>query len=227
MEPRRPGVDLLRTWAGAQGPTRGEELVDVRELAPRRSSTRSLWRGTCSAARRCGSRGNSCPIPKARTASPLKSESRPKFRSIACVQPVGVSRDSPWTHIAWTQAIDLNFGLLSDFNGDAVRAFGIGQEFRGFRDVARRCTFLAGEDGIVAAAWSYENSELPDIDELLAACRALRAGPSPESSTPGRRGSSESVWLRTGGVFSSSSPASDCCFTHPHEPFTASARLGD
>jgi peroxiredoxin len=89
------------------------------------------------------------------------------------VQPVGISRDSPWTHIAWTQALDLNFGLLSDFNGDAVSAFGIGQEFRGFENVARRCAFLVDEGGIVRAAWAYENSEVPDIDELLAGCRAL------------------------------------------------------
>jgi len=92
---------------------------------------------------------------------------------------VGISRDSPYTHIAWTQALDLNLGLLSDFNGDAVRAFGVDQEFRGFRDVARRSTFLIDGEGIVRAAWSYGNSELPDIDELLAACRALRStGPS-------------------------------------------------
>ena len=86
---------------------------------------------------------------------------------------MGISRDSPYTHIAWTQALDLNLGLLSDFNGDAVRAFGVDQEFRGFRDVARRSTFLIDGEGIVRAAWSYGNSELPDIDELLAACRAL------------------------------------------------------
>ena len=92
---------------------------------------------------------------------------------------MGISRDSPYTHIAWTQALDLNLGLLSDFNGDAVRAFGVDQEFRGFRDVARRSTFLIDGEGIVRAAWSYGNSELPDIDELLAACRALRStGPS-------------------------------------------------
>ena len=92
---------------------------------------------------------------------------------------MGISRDSPYTHIAWTQALDLNLGLLSDFNGDAVHAFGVDQEFRGFRDVARRSTFLIDGEGIVRAAWSYGNSELPDIDELLAACRALRStGPS-------------------------------------------------
>ena len=96
------------------------------------------------------------------------------------VQPVGISRDSPWTHIAWTQALDLNFGLLSDFNGEVVRACGLGFEFRGFRDVARRSAFLVDEQGLVRAAWQYETSEVPDVDEWLAAGRDLR--PSGKSS---------------------------------------------
>jgi peroxiredoxin len=89
------------------------------------------------------------------------------------VQPVGISRDSPWTHIAWTQALDLSFGLLSDFNGDVVRAFGIGFEFRGFKDVASRSTFLVDETGLVQAAWLYETGEVPDVDAWLEACRTL------------------------------------------------------
>jgi peroxiredoxin len=95
------------------------------------------------------------------------------------VQPIGISRDSPWTHIAWTQALDLNFGLLSDFNGDAVRAFGIPQEFRGFRDVAQRSAFLVDADGVVRSAWLYENGELPDVDALLDACRGLQTSDRP------------------------------------------------
>ena len=39
----------------------------------------------------------------------------------AGVRPLGISRDSPWTHIAWMQALDLDFPLLSDWNGEAVR----------------------------------------------------------------------------------------------------------
>ena len=95
------------------------------------------------------------------------------------VQPIGISRDSPWTHIAWTQALDLNFGLLSDFNGDAVRAFGIPQEFRGFRDVAQRSAFLVDADGVVRSAWLYENGELPDVDALLDACRGVQTSDRP------------------------------------------------
>jgi peroxiredoxin len=91
------------------------------------------------------------------------------------VQPVGISRDSPWTHIAWTQALDLNFGLLSDFNGEAVRGFGIGFEFRGFRDVAHRSAFLLNEDGVVRATWSYETSDIPDMDVWLEAARGLKS----------------------------------------------------
>jgi peroxiredoxin len=93
----------------------------------------------------------------------------------AGVQPVGISRDSPWCHIAWTQALDLNFGLLSDFNGEAVRGFGIGFEFRGFRDVAQRSAFLIDETGIVQNSWYYEPGDKPDVEEWLAACKTLKS----------------------------------------------------
>jgi peroxiredoxin len=92
----------------------------------------------------------------------------------AGVQPVGISRDSPWCHIAWRQALDLNFGLLSDFNGGAVRGFGIGHEFRGFHDVAERSAFLVDDTGIVRNAWYYATGDVPDVEEWIEACNALR-----------------------------------------------------
>jgi len=95
------------------------------------------------------------------------------------VQPVGISRDSPWTHIAWTQALDLNFGLLSDFNGEAVRAFGIGHQFRGFREVAERTAFLVDEEGLIRRAWRYESSDVPDVEEWLDAARDLKSSGRP------------------------------------------------
>jgi peroxiredoxin len=86
-----------------------------------------------------------------------------------------VSRDSPWTHIAWSQTLDLNFPLLSDWNAEAVHAFGIAFEFRGLRDVAQRTAFLIDESGTVREAWQYSTSEVPDFDELLRAAQALSA----------------------------------------------------
>jgi glutaredoxin-dependent peroxiredoxin len=91
----------------------------------------------------------------------------------AGVQRFGVSRDSPWTHIAWIQALDLNFPLLSDWNADAIRGFGIAREFRGYRDVAERSAFLVDESGTIRNAWRFEDSEVPDFDELAAAARSL------------------------------------------------------
>src|ERR1700745_2619718 len=89
----------------------------------------------------------------------------------AGVRVFGVSRDSPWTHLSWSQALDLNFPLLSDWNADAVQAFGIAHEFRGFADVAERTAFLVDSDGTVRGAWRYGTCEVPDFDELLAAAR--------------------------------------------------------
>ena len=90
----------------------------------------------------------------------------------AGVRVYGVSRDSPWTHIAWAQALDLNFPLLSDWNGDAIRAFGIAHRFREYEDVAERTAFLVDAEGTVRGAWRYGTSEVPDLDVLLAAARA-------------------------------------------------------
>jgi len=91
----------------------------------------------------------------------------------AGVRIFGVSRDSPWTHIAWTQALDLNFPLVSDWNADAIQGFGIAREFRSYRDVAVRTAFLADSDGTIHGTWRYDDGEVPDVDELLAAARDL------------------------------------------------------
>jgi len=91
----------------------------------------------------------------------------------AGLQPYGISRDSPWTHVAWTQALDLDFPLLSDWNGEATHGFGIAYEHRGLKDVSARSAFVIDPDGVVRAAWRYEPSELPDFDEILEAVRRM------------------------------------------------------
>ena len=91
----------------------------------------------------------------------------------AGVRPLGISRDSPWTHIAWAQALELDFGLLSDWNGDATRGFGVAHEWRGMKDVPERSAFLVDAEGSIRGTWSYESGQVPDFDELLTAARAL------------------------------------------------------
>ena len=85
----------------------------------------------------------------------------------------GISRDSPWSHVAWAQALDLRTALLSDWNGEVVGAFGVGHEYRGMEGVAERNAFLVDGQGIIRGSWRYETGEVPDFDELLAAARSL------------------------------------------------------
>jgi peroxiredoxin len=95
-----------------------------------------------------------------------------EFRA-AGVQPYAISRDSPYTHVAWMQALDVDFPLLSDFNAEATHGFDVAFEFRGLRDVSARSAFLIDGQGVIRGSWGYDTSEVPDLDELLEAAQAL------------------------------------------------------
>jgi peroxiredoxin len=58
--------------------------------------------------------------------------------------------------------------LLSDWNGEAIRAFGIAFEPLGMADVAKRSSFLIEDGSTVVEAWML-GAELPDIDAVVAA----------------------------------------------------------
>ncbi len=62
----------------------------------------------------------------------------PEFEA-AGVTALGISRDSPWSHRAWREALDIDVPLLSDWNGEAIAAFRNGFEHPGgFDGVAER-----------------------------------------------------------------------------------------
>ena len=102
----------------------------------------------------------------------LLRDRREEFEA-AGVKPYGISRDSPFTHNAWSQALDLEgVELLSDWNAEAVRGFGVAHERRGMQEVAERSAFLIGANGTIRGVWRYEPAELPDFDALLEAARS-------------------------------------------------------
>ncbi len=86
------------------------------------------------------------------------------------VRPLAISRDSPWSHLAWAQTLGVDVPLLSDWNGEVIRAFDVAFEPRGMRDVAARSAFLIEDGETIVAAWML-GSELPDIDAVIEAAR--------------------------------------------------------
>jgi peroxiredoxin len=71
------------------------------------------------------------------------------------------------------QALDLDIPLLSDWNGEATKGFGVAFEYRGMQNVSARSAFLIDRDGVIRGAWPYDTSEVPDFDVLLAAAEGL------------------------------------------------------
>ena len=90
----------------------------------------------------------------------------------AGIRPIGISRDSPWSHAAWRSMLGVEaFPLLSDWDGEATHGFGVARVLDGMADVPARCAFLS-EGDTVRASW-HLGSELPDIDAVIAAASSL------------------------------------------------------
>ena len=60
--------------------------------------------------------------------------------------------------------------LLSDWNGEATRAFDVAFEPLGMSDVAIRSAFLIRDGETIEAAWLL-GADLPDLDAVLEAAR--------------------------------------------------------
>ena len=88
--------------------------------------------------------------------------------SAAGIRPFGISRASPWSHRAWAETLGVDVPLLSDWNGEATRAFGVAFEALGMVDVPMRAAFLIADGETIEAAWRL-GAEMPDIDEVIAA----------------------------------------------------------
>ena len=77
-----------------------------------------------------------------------------------------------WSHASWAMTLGVdNVPLLSDWNGEATRGFGVAFELQGMADVSARSAFLI-EGDTVRASWLL-GREMPDIDAVIAAASSL------------------------------------------------------
>lgn len=81
----------------------------------------------------------------------LYNEILPEFQRFGA-ELLGISVDGPWCHKAYTEARNLHFKLLSDFEpkGAVARKYGAYREADG---MCERALFVIGKDGIIA--WNY------------------------------------------------------------------------
>ena len=91
----------------------------------------------------------------------------------AGIRPFGLSRDSLWSHRAWAEALGVDVPLLTDWEGEVIRAFGVERDVSGMTAVGMRSSFLIEDGETIVAAWML-GSELPDVDAVIAAARAAR-----------------------------------------------------
>lgn len=80
----------------------------------------------------------------------------------------GISVDSLWSHKAFAQSLNINFPLLSDFNKEVSRKFGVlYEDLRGLRGVSKRSIFVIDKKGVVRYRWvSEEPGKEPNYNEI-------------------------------------------------------------
>ncbi|MCC6909572.1 MAG: redoxin domain-containing protein [Phycisphaerales bacterium] len=80
----------------------------------------------------------------------------------------GVSVDSPFVNKKFAEENKLPFALLSDFNREAAKAYGVLMEdLIGLKNVAMRSAFVIDRNGKVAYSWVAENPGIePNYDEV-------------------------------------------------------------
>ena len=98
-----------------------------------------------------------------------------RFSTIGA-QVIGISADTPFVQAEFARQNNLTFPLLSDFNHQAMKAFGVYDgNFQGLLDgIAKRSVFVLNGKGMVVYAWVSENPavEPPYADVEAAVAKA-------------------------------------------------------
>lgn len=83
-------------------------------------------------------------------------------------QVLAISVDSPFSQEVMALKEGLNFPLLSDFNKEVSKDYGVlYEDFIGFAGVSKRSAFVISKDGKITYAWSSDDpKQLPDFSAI-------------------------------------------------------------
>ena len=90
-------------------------------------------------------------------------------------QVFGVSTDTFFALKAWADQQQLNFPLLSDYNKDVIRSYGVvNPDMIGLKDIAKRSVFVIDQKGVVRYREVLDDARNePDYGHVRAALAAL------------------------------------------------------
>lgn len=99
-----------------------------------------------------------------------------RFSTIG-TQVIGISADTPFVQAEFARQNNLTFPLLSDFNHQAMKAYGVYDgNFLGLLDgIAKRSVFVLDKNGAVVYAWVSDTPGVePPYADVEAAVRKVR-----------------------------------------------------
>jgi peroxiredoxin len=86
-------------------------------------------------------------------------------------QVIGISVNDPFSNKAFAQANMLDFPLLSDYNREVVRLYGVeARDFAGLKGytAAKRSVFIVDSKGIIRYRWVSEDPKIePNYEEIM------------------------------------------------------------
>ena len=88
---------------------------------------------------------------------------------------LGLSADSPFSQGAFREEHGIEFDLVSDMAGDAIRAYDLEMDIEelGLHGIANRAVFVIDDDGTVTYRWVADDpTNEPDYEEVLDAAKA-------------------------------------------------------
>lgn len=92
-------------------------------------------------------------------------------------QVFGISVDMPFTLAKFKELNQLNFPLLSDFNKEAITAYGCKYDTWsvGLKGVAKRSSFVIDKEGVIRFAQILETAgDYPDFDGIKKTLESLK-----------------------------------------------------
>jgi len=95
--------------------------------------------------------------------------------SASKAQVFGISTDTFFALKAWDDQQRLGFPLLSDYNKDVIRSYGVSNpDMIGLKDIAKRSVFVLSQDGIVRHAEVLDDARNePDYDKVRSTLASL------------------------------------------------------